>query len=101
MKGNRDMIYGNYNYGGYQEPNMMITPPSGYNVNTQYQAFGPGVYQNPNGNPNTMPVNNDPYDDRITKLERQVRVLDQRIRKLETTGNITDTDINDSNMYMI
>ena len=99
MKGNRDMVYGNYNYGGYQDPNMIINPPSGYNINTQYQAFGPGLYNNQNNNPNIMPVNNDPYDDRITKLERQVRQLDQRLKRLENAD--ISNDANESNMYMI
>ena len=96
MKGNRDMFYGNYNVGAYQDGSF--TPPSGYNMNTQYQAFGPNMYQSPNIAPN----NTDPYNERITALERQIRNLDQRIRKLETGINTNvDTDINDSNLYMI
>ena len=41
----------------------------------------------------------DEYDERITKIERQIRRLDQRLRKLESnTGIIEETD---SNLYMI
>lgn len=116
MKGNRDMIYGNYQAGAYQEPNMIYTPAQGYNINTQYSAFGPGVYQ---GNQNMMQPNMnagyqnsaysngygsyiDEYDERISKIERQIRSLDQRIRKLEANNtNIDDNSINDSNLYML
>ena len=44
MKGQRDMFYSNYQAGGFQEPNVIVTPPQGYNINTQYSAFGPGFY---------------------------------------------------------
>ena len=104
MKGNRDMFYGNYQSGGFQEPNFYQMQPSGYNINTQYSAFGPGVYQanmNQMQNANNMVMNNDPYDERISRLERQIRNLDQRITKLETNGSISDNEINNSNMYMI
>ena len=106
MKGNRGMFYSNYQANGFNEPNMIYTPPSGYNINQQYSAFGPNV------NPNMMqgqgyPANEsyeynngyaDEYDTRITKLERQIKNLDARIRKLETSD---DTNINDSNLYML
>lgn len=102
MKGNRDMFYSNYQAGGYNTPNMMMEP-QGYQINSNYQAFGPNVMPlnnnyNLNNNENTYI---DEYDQRITKLERQIRKLDQRLRKLENT-NIVEEDINiDSNMYMI
>lgn len=105
MKGNRDMFYSNYQAGGIKEPNMIYNPPSGYNINSQYSAFGPGI-MNGQMNPNQYQYTNDyqtnDYDERITKLERQIRSLDQRIRKLETTNtNLEDNSINDSNLYMI
>jgi len=108
MRDNRDMFYSNYQAGGFQEPNFMPMPmgqPSGYNINQNYQAYGPNVM--PIGNQGNVNNNNnsyiDEYDQRITKLERQIRRIDQRLRKLENSGiaNI-DEEINiDSNMYMI
>lgn len=101
MNPNRDMFYSNYQAGGFQEPNMIYTPPQGYSINQNYQAYGPNVMSNPNmqnmqSTPNTY-MNE--YDERISKLERQIRSLDQRIRKLETSTNIEE--VNDSNLYMI
>ena len=71
------MFYQNVNQ-GYNNPGGFI-PPSGYNINTQYQAYGPNV----------MPMqdnyqNNSDYDNRISKLERQVKNLDTRLQKIET-----------------
>ena len=43
MKPNRDMFYSNYQAGGFQEPNMIYTPPQGYSINQNYQAYGPNV----------------------------------------------------------
>lgn len=98
MNPNRDMFYSNYQAGGFQEPNMIYTPPQGYNINQNYQAYGPNVMANPNmqSTPNTY-MNE--YDERISKLERQIRSLDQRIRKLENNSSIEE--VNDSNLYMI
>ena len=101
MNPNRDMFYSNYQAGGFQEPNMIYTPPQGYSINQNYQAYGPNVMSNPNmqnmqSTPNTY-MNE--YDERISKLERQIRSLDQRIRKLENNSSIEE--VNDSNLYMI
>lgn len=101
MNPNRDMFYSNYQAGGFQEPNMIYTPPQGYSINQNYQAYGPNVMANPNmqnmqSTPNTY-INE--YDERISKLERQIRSLDQRIRKLENNSSIEE--VNDSNLYMI
>lgn len=110
------MYYGNYQSGGFVEPNFMPNmQPQGYNINAQYQSFGPNAMPMPINNMNMAPTNNDnnsyngsyidEYDQRITKLERQIRRIDQRLRKLENAGtsNNIDEDINivDSNMYMI
>ncbi|MBR2138697.1 MAG: hypothetical protein IJ966_05330 [Bacilli bacterium] len=86
---NRDMFYQNVNQ-GYNNPGGFI-PPSGYNINTQYQAYGPNV----------MPMqdnfqNNSDYDNRISKLERQVKNLDTRLQKIETI-NVEETN----NFYTI
>lgn len=92
----RDMFYQNVNQ-GYMAPGAVI-PPSGYNVNTQYQAYGPnlapGVMPNNTYNPNTISEND--YEDRISKLERQVKNLDTRLQKLENMNTTVD-----ENFYMI
>lgn len=86
---NRDMFYQNLNQ-GYNNPGMFV-PPSGYNLNQQYQAYG-----NYQMNPNTINYDNtNNYEDRISKLERQVRNLDARLQKLETPNT------EDNNFYMI
>ncbi len=103
---NRDMFYQNINQ-GYSNPGMFI-PPSGYNVNSQIQAYGPnamnqGVYpnmymQNPNMTQEQMGYydESNEYNERISKLERQVKNLDSRLQKLENANN----EVND-NVYMI
>ena len=71
---NRDMFYQNIQQ-GYQNPGMFI-PPNGYNMNTEYQAYGmPNKFNNMDNN----------YEDRISRLERQVKVLDNRLQKLEAS----------------
>lgn len=101
MKGNRDMVYGNYNIGSYTEPQFI--PPQGYNINSQFQAYGPNVMVPNNlNNYNDMNNYNNDIETRLNKLERQIRNLDTRIRKLENISNITTDDtIVDSNLYMI
>lgn len=116
---NRDMFYGNYNAGGFSEPNFMVPnqnmmvpqgQPQGYNVSGSYQAYGPNVIPGavPNNTNNINSQNsyntyNDDYDNRITKLERQVRRIDQRLRKLENSNLTTlEEDLNDfTNVHMI
>ncbi len=89
---NRNMFYQNIEQ-GYQNPGMFI-PPSGYNMNTEYQAYGPNMIQGQmQGNNNSY--QND-YEERIARLERQVKSLDNRIQKLENLN--TDTT---DNFYMI
>lgn len=89
----RDMFYQNVNQ-GYSNPGMFI-PPNGYNLNTSYQAYGQNIM--PNNYQNTTAYTNDNnYEDRISKLERQVKNLDGRITKLESTTNEID-----DNFYMI
>ena len=80
---NRDMFYQNMQT-SYNNPGMYI-PPSGYNINQEYQSYGP----------NMIPNQTNDYEERISKLERQVRNLDTRLQKLEST-----TETND-NFYMI
>jgi len=104
MKDNRDMFYGNYQTGGFTEPNFMpMQGPSGYNMNASYQAYGPNVMPNNNVPNNNMiyGTNTNDYDERITKLERQIRRIDQRLRKLENAGSIDEDITIDNNLYTI
>lgn len=91
----RNMFYQNVNQ-GYSAPGAFI-PPSGYNMNSQYQAYGPNVIpDNYNQNQNQNQSYNNDHEERISKLERQIRNLDARIQKLESAGSeVTD------NIYMI
>ena len=78
------MFYQNINE-GYQNPGMFI-PPSGYNMNTQFESYGPNSIQGYQNN----------LEDRVTLLEKQIKSIDNRIQKLESKG-IDTTD----NFYMI
>lgn len=89
----RDMFYQNVNQ-GYSNPGMFI-PPNGYNLNTSYQAYGQNVIPNNYQNTNTY-TNDTNYEERINKLERQIKNLDGRITKLESATNEVD-----DNFYMI
>lgn len=86
---NRDMFYQNTNT-SYNSPGMFI-PPSGYNINTEYQAYGPNVLPNQYTNQDT-----NEYEQRISKLERQVKNLDIRLQKIEQESINTD-----DNFYML
>ena len=89
----RNMFYQNVNQ-GYSAPGGFI-PPSGYNMNSQYQVYGPNVIPD-NYNQNQNQSYNNDHEERISKLERQIRSLDVRIQKLESAGSeVTD------NIYMI
>ena len=89
----RNMFYQNVNQ-GYSAPGGFI-PPSGYNMNSQYQAYGPNVIPDNHNQNQNQSYNND-HEERISKLERQIRSLDVRIQKLESAGSeVTD------NIYMI
>ena len=85
---NRNMFYQNIQE-GYQNPGMFV-PPQGYNLNSQYQSYGPNII--PQNNTETSS-----YEERISRLERQVKNLDSRVQKLETASEDTTND----NFYMI
>lgn len=95
---NRDMFYQNINQ-GYTNPGMLV-PPSGYNINTQMQAYGPNMNQfaHPNITEEQMGYynNNNELDERLNKIERQIKNLDTRLQKLENVSNETN-----DNIYMI
>ena len=84
---NRDMFYQNLNQ-GYSNPGGFI-PPSGYNINSQYQAYGPNIIPEQN-------TYNNELENRISRIEKQIRNLDTRVQKLEST-----TTDNTDNFYMI
>ena len=87
---NRDMFYQNTQT-SYNNPGMYI-PPSGYNINTDYMAYGPNVMP-----PNMINNNqNDEYETRISELEKHMKSLENRVQKLESK-EISDND----NLYMI
>lgn len=90
---NRDMYYQNLNQ-GYQNPGMII-PPSGYNINTNYQAYGPNVMPNMQYQNNNYNEYND-INDRFDKIDKQIKNLDSRLQKLESTSNNAS-----DNVYMI
>ena len=86
---NRNMFYQNTNT-SYNTPGMFV-PPSGFNINNEYQAYGPNVL------PNQYNTQNDnDYEQRISKLERQVKNLDTRLQKIENESINTE-----DNFYML
>lgn len=77
---NRDMFYNSYGYSsGFPLPNMI------YNPNMQYQ-------------------NNSPFtdiDNRLTRIEKQINRLNQRITRLESPNNTNIYNEPDNSLYMI
>lgn len=90
---NRDMYYNSYGYGG-----MMPLPQNGINPN--YTAM-PGAITPPMTNNYTTSQIND-MNERISRLERQVKRLDQRLTRIETPyANQNFQNEPDNNMYMM
>lgn len=102
------MYYQNPNQ-GYQNPEGMY-PPGGYNMNPQLQGYGSNMMpprnnyqQNQAFNPNMMQYQNnyqpqayeDYIDERLDKIDKQIKNLDTRLQKLESTST------NNDNIYMI
>lgn len=101
----RDMYYGGYGYGGFTPLNNMpsqmspmMTTQMPTQIPTQMSSQMP-----------TMPTNtyaNSQFNDmneRIGRLERQVKRLDQRLTRLETPYANTNmlNQEPDNNMYMM
>ena len=91
---NRDMYY-NGTYGGYTPFN---------NMSNGMMPFQ-NQYDMNNGLNNQMPNNNyfNDINERLNRLERQVKRIDQRLTRLETpyaNTNNYNQDI-DNNMYMM
>lgn len=104
----RDMYYNSYGYGGFS-PNAMMPGgvPQMMNAGIPNQTYTGMPNQSYIGN--QMPANtyansqfND-MNDRVSRLERQVKRLDQRLTRLETPyANTTNFNQEpDNNMYMM
>lgn len=94
MKDNREMFYSDYQASGYISP---------YNNNMMNGM-------NPNFNNGFMPYNNqymnntdyNYYENRLLKLERQVKRLESRVTRLENlSGNSLDDITSTNETYMI
>lgn len=131
MHNNRDMFYSDYQAGAYMNPTPGAMGPGYGNMATGYNAMGPGYatmnqgfgvgsggpFMNqgmvaPNAAPLTTPLamnNNANYYDsnylenRMLKIERQVKRLESRVTRLENlSGNsLTDDISSTTDMYMI
>lgn len=84
---NRNMFYQNTNT-SYNNPGVFI-PPSGFNMNTEYQAYGPNI-------PNPYQQNTNEYEEKFQKIERQLKNIDTRLQKLENELVTTE-----ENFYML
>ncbi len=87
----RDMYYNSYGFGGYSPlPSFDMGMPYPGNQN---QTFATNTY--------TSSQFND-MNERINRLERQVKRLDQRLIRLETPyANANHSNEPDNNMYMM
>lgn len=98
----RDMYYNSYGYGGFTPlnnmPNQMPPMMNPQMPNQQFSGMSP---QMPNNTYQTSQFND--MTERIGRLERQVKRLDQRLTRLETpyanTNNFNQEP--DNNMYMM
>ena len=77
---NRDMFYQNINQ-GYNNPGMFV-PPSGYNMNSQFQAYGPNMmYNNPNMTGEQMGYY-DESNEKTLELEEIMPIFDKVIESV-------------------
>lgn len=100
MLRNRDSFFQDLNPNAFN-PNVNQTNINP-NMNMPYQypvQNAQNFYSNvPEGN--KMPYNNEDFDNRLAKIERQINRLDARITKLENASKIVNDDIS-SSMYMV
>lgn len=86
----RDMYYGGYGYSGFTPMNSF---QQGFNMQPQTNSYGvPNNY--------TTGIYND-MNERIERLERQVKRLDQRLTRLETPYANNNNNEPDNNMYIM
>ena len=99
----RDMFYNSYGYGGF-------TPSSGMGMATGMPVGMPNTMTMPTGMQTQMMPNNyvtsqfNDMNERVSRLERQVKRLDQRLTRIETPYANTNNMLNnepDNNMYMM
>lgn len=84
----------NFNY--YPNPNMNLMSA---NMPTQASQSSQAFYAGPG-----MPImnNENDFETRLAKLERQVNRLETRVNKLESLTTFTNDDFDSStNMYMV
>ena len=86
----RDMYYGGYGYGGFA--------PIGSTNTLNNMGMLPQMNSTPNNY--TKGINND-INNRIERLERQVKRLDQRLTRLETPYANSNNNEPDNNMYIM
>ena len=108
MNDDRDMYYGNYGYVSNPLPNGIMPMMQG---GMMHMMQNPNInYGMPYSNQNMMPCNqnnnsnNTDFDNRLNTIERQIKRLNERITRLETTYNNNTTNIYDepdSSMYMM
>lgn len=85
---NRDMFYNSYGFQGTIPFNPMMPQ---YN-----QQYNPGYNSQYN---NYNPISD--IDNRITKMEKQINRLNQRVTRLESTNSTNIYNEPDSNLYML
>ena len=103
MKKSRNMVYSNTQSGGYFNPmmNYNYMAPSGFQGSNNYMAYGPNVIPGHiTTNQYEPQYEEENYEQRISKLERQMRKLETRVSKLESSSDIFLEDTN-NNMYMV
>lgn len=111
MRDNRDMFYSDFQTGGFVNPVNMNPQIMGNNMMPNAFAYGVQGFNTNPGNkidPMIYPQNNLYYDNsnymdnRVLKLERQVKRLESRVTRLENlSGNSLDDITTTDNLYMI
>ncbi len=85
---NRDMFYNSYGFQGTIPMNPMMPQYNpGYNTgyNSQYNNYNP--------------ISD--IDNRLTKIEKQINRLNQRVTRLESPNSTNIYNEPDSNLYML
>lgn len=85
---NRDMFYNSYGFQGTIPMNPMM-PQYNLGYNTGYNS----QYNNYN------PISD--IDNRLTKIEKQINRLNQRVTRLESPNSTNIYNEPDSNLYML
>lgn len=98
----RDMFYNAYGYGGYAPTSGM---PMGVSTGMPTGMMdGSGMMSNQITPNNYATGQFNDMNDRVSRLERQIKRVDQRLTRLETPYANTNNFLNnepDNNMYMM